>query len=402
MSILPDSRLATDGGKPVRQLAWPPWPVWDETEEIALRDVLHSGQWWSVGGKRVPEFEKAFARLHDAQYGICVTNGSAALEVGLRALGIGQGDEVIVPPYTFIATASSVLAVGATPVFVDIEPDSLNINPALVEAALTPRTKAIIPVHIAGCPADMDGILAAARKYHLAVIEDAAQAHMAEWDGRKVGALGNLGTFSFQASKNLNAGEGGIILTNDEKLADRLWSVANVGRTRDGKWYEHSILGSNYRLTEWQAAVLLTQLARLPEQAARRQENAAYLTTRLAAIPGIRPLPVDPRVTGHARHLYIFRYDPTGFRDRPLADFLRALDAEGVPCSAGYGPLYREGIFQENQSLKTTVSYSDVFCPVCEQVSRDAVWLPQHLLLGEKGDMDDIGVAIRKIQKAWA
>jgi dTDP-4-amino-4,6-dideoxygalactose transaminase len=400
--------LVIDGGPKTREKPWPAWPVYDETEEKALLDVLRSGQWWSVGGKKVPEFEEAFARFHDAKYACCVTNGTAALEVALRALGIGCGDEVIVPPYTFIATASSVLAVSATPVFVDIEPNSLNLDPTRIEAAITPRTKAIIPAHIAGCPADMDGILEVARENDLYVIEDAAQAHAAEWRGRKVGAIGDVGTFSFQASKNLNAGEGGALVTNDEDIADKVWSVHNVGRTRSGKWYEHHVLGGNFRMTEWQAAILLAQLTRLPEQTARRTENAKYLTEQLTLVPGIKTLPPDPRVTRHAYHLYVFRYDPSGFGGKSREEFLRAMNAEGIPCSAGYVPLYKEVVFQRKSAGQGSwcqagrhVDYAAVECPVCEQVCADAVWLFQTLLLGTKDDMDDISRAIGKIQRAW-
>jgi dTDP-4-amino-4,6-dideoxygalactose transaminase len=403
--------LAVDGGPKTRSKEWPAWPIYDETEAQALLEVLHSGQWWSVGGKKVPEFEEAFAKFQDAKFGVCVPNGTIALEVALRALGIGCGDEVIVPPYTFIATASSVLAVSATPVFVDIEPNSLNIDPTKIEAAITSRTKAIIPVHIAGCPANMDGVLAVAQKHGLTVIEDAAQAHAAEWSGRKVGALGLCGTFSFQASKNLNSGEGGIIITNDEATADKLWSVHNVGRTKSGRWYEHHILGGNFRMTEWQAAILLTQLTRLPEQTARRSENAAYLTQRLAGTSGIMTLTTDPRVTQHAYHLYAFRYDPAGFGGRTVEEFLTALNAEGVPCSSGYVPLYKEKVFQNKQAGQGAwcqagrridyAAYAEQ-CPVCEQVCKDTVWLGQSMLLGVKEDMDDIAEAIKKIQNAWA
>jgi dTDP-4-amino-4,6-dideoxygalactose transaminase len=403
-----DSRLAMDGGPKTREKPWHDWPVFDEREEKALLEVLHSGQWWSVGGKKVPEFEEAFARFHDARFGICVTNGTAALEVALRALGIGCGDEVIVPPYTFIATASSVLAVAATPVFVDIEPHSLNIDPKAIEAAITPRTKAIIPVHIAGCPADMDGVREAARKHNLLVIEDAAQAHAAAWKGQRVGAIGDVGTFSFQASKNLNAGEGGILITNDETIADKVWSVHNVGRTRSGKWYEHHILGSNFRMTEWQGAILLAQLSRLEEQTATRTANARYLTDQLSQIPGIITLQTDSRVTTHAYHLYAFRYDPAGFGGKTREEFLRALNAEGIPSSAGYVPLYKEVVFQRKSSGQGAwcragrpIDYAAVNCPVCEQVCEDAVWLFQSLLLGTREDMEDIVTAICRIQKAW-
>jgi len=400
--------LAIDGGTPVRTRPWPSWPVFGAREEALLLDVLHSGQWWSVGGRKVPEFEQAFARFQDARHAICVTNGTAALEICLRALGIGCGDEVIVPPYTFIATASSVLAVGATPVFVDIEADSLNMDPRAIEPAITDRTRAIIPVHIAGRPADMDGILQVARRHNLFVIEDAAQAHAAEWKGRKVGAIGDCGTFSFQASKNLNAGEGGAILSNDDGIADKCWSVHNVGRTRTGRWYEHHILGGNFRMTEWQAAILLAQLEKLPEETERRTQNAKRLTKALEAIPGIRTLPEDARVTRHAYHLYIFRYTPSEFGGRGRDEFLRALNAEGIPCGAGYVPLYREVVFQRKTAgigpwckAGRAIDYGSVHCPVCEEVCADAVWLFQTMLLAEPEDMDDIAEAVARIRRAW-
>jgi dTDP-4-amino-4,6-dideoxygalactose transaminase len=406
MTILQSSTLALEGGAKVREKPWPQWPERDEREEQAVLDVIRSGAWW--GGSQVPRFEKEFAALHDAAYAVCVTNGTAALEVCLRALGIGCGDEIIVPPYTFIATASSVLSVSATPVFVDIDPHTLNIDPNLIEAAITPRTRAIIPVHIAGCPANLDGVLELARKYDLFVIEDAAQAHLAAWKGRRVGAIGNLGTFSFQASKNLNAGEGGIILSNDEELADKVWSVANVGRVRSGKWYEHHVLGSNFRMTEFQAALLLAQMSRLEEQTQRRSANAATLTELLTNIPGITLLCTDPRVSTHAYHIYIFRYNPAGFGNRPVSEFIRALNAEGVPSSLGYVPLYKERVFQDKTAGQGAwcragrlINYADVDCPVCEQVCQDAVWLYQTMLLGNRADMEDIAEAIRKIQAAW-
>jgi len=403
------SPLAIDGGPRTRERPWPAWPQFDDSEARALLDTLQSGQWWSVGGRKVPEFEEAFARSQDARHCVCVTNGTAALEVALRALGIGCGDEVIVPPYTFIATASSVLAVSATPVFVDVEPGSLNIDPTRIEEAITERTRAIVPVHIAGRPADMDGVLAVARKHGLHVVEDAAQAHAAEWRGRKVGAIGDLGTFSFQASKNLNAGEGGAIVSDSDDLIDRAWSVHNVGRTRTGRWYEHHVLGGNFRMTEWQAAILLAQLARLPEQTERRTRNARYLTGLLRGIPGIATLADDPRVTRHAYHLYIFRYDPSGFGGRPRDELLAALNAEGVPCSGGYVPLYRETVFQRLAAgegawcrSRRPIDYPAAQCPECERASADGVWLFQSMLLGETSDMDDIAEAISRIQRAWS
>ncbi|MCC6728121.1 MAG: DegT/DnrJ/EryC1/StrS family aminotransferase [Chthonomonadales bacterium] len=401
--------LAVDGGPKTREKPWPTWPVWGTEEERAILEVLRSGQWWAVGGCKVTELERAFAAFQDARHAVCVTNGTAALEVTLRGLGIGCGDEVIVPPYTFVATASSVLAVAATPVFVDIEPGSLNLDPARIEEAVTERTRAIIPVHIGGRPADMDGIMEVAARHGLRVVEDAAQAHGAEWRGRKVGAIGDAGTFSFQASKNLNAGEGGAIVTNDDDVADRVWSVHNVGRTRTGRWYEHHVLGGNFRMTEWQGAILLAQLGRLAEQTERRTRNAERLTAHLREIPGVITMPDDARVTRNAYHLYILRYDTLGFGGRSRDEFLRALGAEGVPASAGYVPLYREVLFQRKSAGQGSwcragrpIDYGAVECPVCEQVCRDGVWLFQNLLLGEPSDMDDIAEAIARIQRAWA
>jgi dTDP-4-amino-4,6-dideoxygalactose transaminase len=404
MAAITHEPLAVDGGPKTKGTPWPEWPVWGEPEERAIIDVLRSGQWWSVGGRKVTEFESAFARFQEAKHGIAVTNGTAALEVCLRALGIGCGDEVIVPPYTFIATASSVLAVGAMPVFVDIEPRTLNIDPSLIEPAVTPQTKAVIAVHIAGCPADMDGVMGITKKHNLYVIEDAAQAHAAEWKGRKVGAIGHLGTFSFQASKNLNAGEGGIVLSNDDDLADRVWSVHNVGRTKGGGWYEHPLLGGNFRMTEWQAAILLAQQERLPEQSRRRSQNAAYLTSLLERIPGITTLTQESRITNHAYHLYIFRYEPAAFGGRSRAEFIEALNAEGIPCSSGYVPLYKEKVFQQRAPCCPSarpIDYSAVHCPVCEQAARDAIWLPQTHLLADSDDMELIRNAVAKIQASW-
>lgn len=399
------SKLAINGGEPVRKKPFPTWPVWDEREERALLEVLQSGQWGSLHeDSKVAQFERAFARAHDAQFGRCVPNGTLALEVALRALGIGYHDEVIVPPYTFLATATACLMVGAIPVFVDIDPDTYNIDPTKIEAAITPRTKAIIPVHIGGCPADLNQILEIAHRYGLRVIEDACQAVGASWKGRRVGAIGDLGCFSFQSSKNITAGEGGVILTNDEELAERCWSIRNCGRTRHGAWYAHQLLGGNYRMTEWQAAVLLAQLTRLEELAHKREENARYLAAKLAAIEGIAPQKRDPWVTQHAYHLFIFRYDASAFDGLPRERFLSALKAEGIPCSPGYIPLYRlpairDGVSNLKKALGEPVADLPV-CPVTEKAcDTEGVWLSQNMLLGTREDMDDIAAAILKVKK---
>ncbi|MFB0546991.1 MAG: DegT/DnrJ/EryC1/StrS family aminotransferase [Anaerolineae bacterium] len=389
-------KLAIEGGEPLRTDPFPSWPVFDHREEEALSEVVRSGQWGVLTGMKVKEFEARFAEFQAARYGICVVNGTAALEIAMRAAGIGPGDEVITTPYTFIATASAALLVGALPVFVDIDPETYLLDVTKVEEAITERTKALVPVHIGGCPADMDAIMDIASKHGLRVIEDACQAWGAEWKGRRVGAIGHLGAFSFQASKNITAGEGGIIVTNDAPLADRCWSLHNVGRLKGGAWYEHEILGWNYRMTEWQGAVLLVQLERLPEQIARRSRNAAYLAGELGCIEGIRPLTIDERVTQHAWHLFIFRYEADRFGGLSRDAFIEALNAEGIPCSAGYRPLNRSRAILEATNVATPAS-----CPVAERACcEEAVWLPQNVLLGTRQDMDHIVEAVAKIQRA--
>jgi len=405
MTELTDKTLAINGGEPFRKEPFPAWPIWDESDAEAVADAIRSGQ-WGIGGGSVAKFEQAFAAYHHARHAVCLVNGTAALEVALRAIGLEAGDEVIVPPYTFIATASACLIVNAMPVFVDVEPTSYNLDPNRIEEAITDRTRAIIAVHIAGCPADMDAITAIARKHGLAVIEDAAQAVGAEWKGRRVGAIGAVGTFSFQSSKNLNSGEGGACLSDSDELAARCWSLHNVGRVKEGAWYQHPILGWNYRITQMQAALLLNQLGRLEEQAHRRSENAVYLSQLLAQIPGIAPPQPDPRVTRHAWHLYIMRYQQEAWAGLPRAKFIEALSAEGIRCSPGYVPLYKEKAFSNPDvyraaftSASRAINYDQVHCPVTEKACREeAIWLYQSLLLGTRKDMADIAGAIAKIR----
>ncbi len=397
-------RLAVDGGDPVRTTPFPRWPIADEREERLLLEVLHSGEWGELTGDKVTTFAARFAAFQEARFGTCVPNGTMAIQLGLRALGVGPGDEVITTPYTFIATASAALLLGAKPVFVDIDPATCNIDPEQIAPAITERTKAIVPVHIGGQPADMDGVLAVAQRHGLRVLEDACQAWGAEWRGRRVGALGDLGAFSFQAGKNITGGEGGIIVTNDPALSELCWSLHNVGRVRQGEWYQHEILGWNFRMTEWQGAVLLAQLERLSEQEPVRDAGARYLDDALADIPGVAPVATDPRVTRHGRHLYPIRYDASAFAGRTRDEFLHALRAEGITCaSAGYVPL--------TQSPAIRRAMADLFgpesttqlagCPIARRVSQEVFWLTQIALLGEQEDQDSIVTAIRKIQAAW-
>jgi len=401
------AKLALDGGVPVRTQPYPAWPQWDEREEAAVLAVVRSGEWWAPGGTQVKKLQEEFAAYHDARYGVAVTNCSAALEVCLRAANIGLGDEVITTPYTFIATANSCLLAGAIPRFVDILPYSWNIDPRQMEAAIMPRTKAIMPVHFAGEPADLDAILEIARRHGLVVIEDAAQAHGAIWQGRKVGAIGDMGCFSFQASKNMTGGEGGMILTNDESWAEKCWSVSNVGRQRSGEWYKHIRMASNYRLSEWAGAVLRVQLSRLEEQTQRRAENAAYLAEGLSEIKGLEPLPGDPRVTRSAHHLFRVWYHPEQFGGHSAKEFGAAMSAEGVPLGVGYPePLSETQVIQERiRLLREKLRLPDEpmpLYPIAREVCARGLWLRQSALLGSKADMDDVITAAHKVQQAWA
>ncbi len=399
-------KLAINGAEPVRRKPFPQWPIFNEEEVRALNEVLQS-RVWGIGGRKIEEFEKKFASYQNAQYGVAVANGTVALEVALRAAGIDAGDEVIMPAYTFMATPAAAIEVNALPVFVDIDPSTYTIDTKGVEESIIDKTKAIIPVHIGGCPADMDSIMKIAKKNDLRVIEDACQAWGAEWRGKRVGALGDLGAFSFQSSKNITCGEGGIVITNDRKLYELSWSYHNCGRTVGGAWYQHDLLGFNFRMTEFQAAILLVQLTRLDGQTRIRNENALYLSREIARIEGVEPLKRGPEITRHSYHLYIFKYDKEKFGGLPRSKFIEALRAEGIPCSPGYVPLYKER-FMLNLAQDRTLSklygekvdYGKVKLPVTERAcNEEGVWLFQNMLLGTKEDMDDIVNAIAKIKE---
>ena len=396
--------LALLGGPPVRTEPFSAWPIFGEAEEARLLRTLRSGNWGRLDGQEVAEFEQRFASMHGCKHGIGVVNGTVSLRIALMAAGIRAEDEVIVPPYTFISTASAVIEANAIPVFADIDLNTFNLDPAAAEAAITPRTRAIIPVHFAGQPADMAAIMALAEAHGLTVIEDAAHAHGASVGGRPAGSLGHLASFSFQSSKNLTAGEGGIIITNDDGLAEACRSIHNCGRVPDGLWYEHHVVSGNYRLGEFQGAILNCQLERLEEQTRTRDANGRYLAARLAALPGLFPQARPADCTRHSHHLFMLRLDAAAF-GAPRAAVLEALEAEGIPCSGGYGfslphqPLFRNkafGPFLAGASAR--LNYQQTRCPISDLICRDqCIWLEQHLLLGSRADSDDIVHAFEKV-----
>ena len=396
--------LALLGGNPVRKRPFTSWPIFGKKEEKRLLRTLRSGRWGRLHGLEVAEFENRFAALHGCKHGIAVVNGTVSLRIGLMASGIRADDEVIVPPYTFFSTASAVIEANAVPVFADIDLDTFNLDPKAVEAALSPRTRAIIPVHFAGQPADMHAIMAIARKRKLIVIEDAAHAHGAIYGNRPAGSIGHLGSFSFQSSKNMTAGEGGLITTNDDALAEACRSIQNCGRVPGGVWYEHHVIAANYRLGEFQGAVLNAQLDRLEAQTKTRDGNGQYLAATLAKLPSLYPQRRPADCTRHSHHLFMLRIDGKQF-GAPRAPVLQALKAEGIPCSAGYGfslhhqPMFRNKAFGPYLSkVRAKLNYRKTRCPNSDLLCREqCVWLEQNLFLGSRADMDDIARAFEKV-----
>ena len=400
------SELALLGGKRAKTKPFPLWPQFDDTERQALNEVLESRVWWRTPGTKTLEFEQAFARFHGARHGIAVTNGTAALEVTMAALGIGSGDEVIVPDFTFVASASAVLFANALPVLVDVDADSYCLDSQLAEAAITPRTKAIIAVHMGGHPADLDALTALAKRHELALIEDSAHAHASEWRGRRIGTFGVAGTFSFQSSKLMTAGEGGIIISNDDGFERNARSVHDCGRM-PGEWfYSHFIYGSNYRLSEWQGAVLMAQLDRLDEQTRIRHQNARVLDRELTKIPGITPQKLDERCTRNGAYAYIFHVNKKEFAGISTERFIEAMNAEGIPHQASYPPLHELDMFRNREYRKCLSEaagreehrFFEQSFPSTQRAAWETVWIPQPALLGDDQDIDEIVEAIRKIQ----
>jgi dTDP-4-amino-4,6-dideoxygalactose transaminase len=396
--------LALFGGQPVRQKPFSPWPTYGSEEENSLLEVLHSRSWGGYSEK-VKEFESAFAGLQGVQHAISCANGTVALEAALSAVGIQCGDEVIVPPITFISTATAVLSRHGVPVFADIDPSTLNLSPLAVEQAVSPRTRAIIPVHFGGHPADVDALGAIAQQHGLAMIEDAAHAHGAAWRGIPVGNFGVAATFSFQAFKLMTAGEGGVVLTNSSVIAEKVWSYCNLGRRKGAGWFEHFTLGTNHRLTGFQAAVLGAQLKRLPEQNRVRGENVRYFRERMRTLRGLTFAEDDPRVSNHPHYIMTLRYDPAAFAGMERDLFLRALNAEGIPATPTYPyPLYRNPLFQSLPPCgcgkwSTPQDYKSLSLPESERICKDGLWLDHYLFLGTRQDVDDVIAAFEKIHQ---
>lgn len=397
------SKLAINGGNPIRQKPFDSWPKGNEEEISRLENVLKSGRWGTLGAEAT-KFAERYASYCGTKYAIATPNGTVSLELILRSLNIGRGDEVIVPAYTFVATVSAVTFVGATPIFADIDENTYNIDPASIEQHISPRTKAIIAVHLGGRSCDMDSILEIASRHNLYVIEDAAQAHGSEWEGQKVGSIGDAGSFSFQNSKNLTCGEGGMVTTNNEDLYKMIWSIHNCGRDYDDKvWYQHPNLGTNARMSEWQAVILDVQMNRLENDIDIRMSNAEYLTKRLKELDFIEVMSSDSRITRNTYHLYVFKYKKDKCYGIHRDLFVKALHAEGIGvCATGYFlPIYKMEFLNTAAFRKATgcaKSYNNVRLPVNDMAAyEEGAWIAHTGLLGEKQDIDDIVDAMIKI-----
>ena len=391
---------------------FPKWPIYDDEEIKALISLIKSGNWWcgSPGihqGKNVWAFQEEFAEFQEAKRCIAVFNGTVAIESALLALGIGLGDEVIVSDFTFVASASAVVATNAVPIFCDIDAESLVMNVNEIEKLITKRTKAIIPVHLGGNPVEMDRLMEIAKKYDLKVVEDCSHAHGSRYKGKRIGNWGDAGTFSFQASKVLTSGEGGAIICNSDDLADKIYSVSDCGRSKNQYFYKHFIYGTNYRMSEYQAAILRTQLKKFPAQHALRNENAKYFTDKLNEIDGIRVIKPTPGTTELGWYVYPIVYEPEKFRGISKAEFNKKLNRFSVPTDDPYPPLHgldcfknidlRKGIDYSNANWGGEKSNDKYFPVVCEIYSR-CIEFPHEMLLASKKQLNNVVEFIKSLK----
>jgi dTDP-4-amino-4,6-dideoxygalactose transaminase len=403
-------KLAITGGKKLRKTPFTRWPIPTKAEAAALKDVLEGTLWGGqpFPGKHAAAFVAKFAKLHTAKYGQCVNTGTVAIQAALKAIGIKPGDEVIVPAYTWEGTVGPVLLVNAVPVFVDVDPDTYCLDARLIEKAITPKTKAILPVHLGMRFADMDEILRVASKHKLKVVEDCAHAHGGMWRGKGAGSMGDIGAFSFQSSKLITSGEGGAVITNNLEYMELVQSYINAGRASLTDQYKKRIIGFNYRLGEFQAAVLGAQLSRMPKQSAVRDKNMKRFEAQMANTPGIGLLKPDPRITRLAPYGYVMKYFSEKVKEIPRAAFVAAMQLEGVHCDGlFYEPVYKSSLFPVDATDFPALSWgrekaldlrSMYSCPESEKAAyQEAVWFPHQHFLGTTKDVDDIADAIHKV-----
>src|SRR5260370_283676 len=402
-------KLALTGGKPVRKKRFDLCPIFNDKERKALKDVLESHNWGGqpFPGKHADAFAKKFAKLHTAKYGQCVNTGTVAIQAALKAIDIRPGDEVIVPAYTWERTVGPVLLVNAVPVFVDVDPDTYCLDTKLIEQAITPKTKAILPVHLGMRFADMDELMAIAKKHNIKVIEDCAHAHGGMWLGKGAGSIGDVGAFSFQSSQLITSPARDSVITHNLEYFERVQSYINAGRASVTDKFKHRLIGFNYRLGEFQTAVLGPQLERLPQQQKIRQANFDYFESRLRGTKGLGFLKPQPRITRSAPYCYVLKYFAEQAKDIPKAAFVASLQLEGIPCDGLlYEPVYKSSLFPVTASDLPALSWgrtepldlrNKYRCPNAERAAyHEAIWFPHYLFLGSKEDVDTIVEAIFK------
>lgn len=409
------SKLAILGGKPVfeRMPEYTRWPRGSELEKEGLLRTLRSGVWGTLGEEH-KRFSEAYARYCGTKYALPVLNGTVSLELIFRALGIGYGDEVIVPPYTFSASVHGIALAGAMPVFADIDPETFTLSAQSVESKITPRTRAILAVHLGGRPFDVDALGGVARKHGLYLFEDAAHAHGSEWKGQRTGSLGFAGSFSFQASKNISCGEGGAITTSDQALYEKLWSIHHNGRAFGSGSYDHPFIGTDARLAEWQCAILSARLEKLDDEIEIRMRSAEYLDEYLGKLGFIRPLRKDERITRNSLHLYCFRYIPEALDGLPRKVFVKALEAElgGSVCEGYCEPIYDMAMLYTDDFKRMTgreFVNPKAELPANERIAHvEGCWMYHSSLLGPQSDMERIveafarvGAAANELKKAF-
>jgi len=402
--------LAINGGKAEvkKDYVWHKWPDVDKKDEKGLVKVLYSGKWCKLFPGNVSEqFEKAWSKYQGAKYSLTAANGTVTLVLALRALGVKIGDEVITTPITFIATVSAISEVGAIPVFAEVDGETGQITAEGIEAVITKRTKAVMGVHYGGYPFDLDKVKAVCKKHKLFLIEDCAHAQGTEWRGIGAGAHGDFGSFSFQETKSLAAGEGGVVTTNNKKLFDMAGLISNIGRMPGKPGYLHYILSSNYRLSEFQSAILLTQLDKFKKQQEKREENANWLREHLSPL-GLLPLREDKRITRRGFYFMVLRYQKEMFGGVSKETFLKAAKAEGLPIAGGYGvALYRNPCFNKASlkkiypdfMLKNLPDFEKMNMPVAEKFNSEQITIPQTLLLCSIDKLKKVVEVINKIQE---
>ena len=402
--------LALRGGTPLfpKELTVP-WPQYDSSDEQSLLSCYRSGIWWRGGTIQDQEksacgrFERAFAAFHDSPYGLAVSNGTIALELALRAAGVGPGDEVLVPALSFVVTASAALTLGAYPVFVDVDPDTFQIDPAHLESLIGPRTRAICLVHLAGYPADLDRIVPLAKKHKLALVEDCAHSQGTQWRGKGVGSYGDFGTFSFQQFKSLCCGEGGIVLAGTQESWSKLYRYHNLGRKENEGFHDFYEPSSNYRLTDLQGSLLESQFKKFEPQLRRRMESARVLSAGLAEVGGISALPADSRITRRGYYYFLMRYRKEAFKGVHRDKFIEALSAEGIPgVGKAYGkPIHKYPLFQNLRvpSEHANCRYASLSLPIVERImGEELISLHHPFLLATKEALALFIAAVEKIK----